>query len=73
MDLVEMVSGFLRLHKFDGLYSPGECACELGDLMPCGTPQCGCKAGYRCACGEDCKEEECDKEQEFHVGPKKRE
>jgi hypothetical protein len=35
---------------FDGLYCPGECACERGDLMPCGIGEeelYDCKPGYK--------------------------
>jgi hypothetical protein len=49
---------------YDGLYVPGECACELSDLEPCDGMTSDCKPGYKreCDCGEG---------HNFHVGPEK--
>jgi hypothetical protein len=32
---------------FSGLYVPGECACELSDLAPCGEDPSLCEFGYK--------------------------
>jgi len=38
---------WLKAHGYDGLYAPGEpCGCWLGDLVPCGEKDNGCKPGY---------------------------
>ena len=41
----EIVEGWLRKNGYDGLYYD-ECACKLGDLMPCDEPHTDCAAGY---------------------------
>jgi hypothetical protein len=35
MDVKTIVSNYLKANSFEGLFSDGECACELSDLMPC--------------------------------------
>jgi hypothetical protein len=52
--LADIVAAYLCEHDYDGLYSDQECACVLGDLMPCGTPSPDCAAGYKqpCDCGD---------------------
>lgn len=65
IDVQDMVTGYLKQHGYDGLYDPhGQCACELGDLGPCGEIRDSCVAGYKktCDCGEGC---------DFHIGPRK--
>ena len=51
-----MLSVRIKLEQsgFDGLYVPGECACLLDDLAPCGSVQAdrdgwinGCVPGHR--------------------------
>jgi hypothetical protein len=40
---------------YDGLYSPaGGCACEVGNLAPCGQISGDCTAGWKvsCSCGD---------------------
>lgn len=38
----------LKKDGYDGLYCPeGNCACELGDLHPCGEYTEECKPGYK--------------------------
>ena len=56
MDIQEIVNKWLIDKGFDGLFSDGSgdsCACEVGDLMPCGEPA-NCEAGYKvpCDCGD---------------------
>ena len=44
----EIVKDWLVEHGYGGLCDPGECGCEVGDLMPCGYPSLlGCVAGYK--------------------------
>jgi len=54
----EIVSEWLTAHGFDGLFNPdaGDCACLVGDLFPCDSPNENCKVGYKvpCNCGEKC-------------------
>jgi len=60
----------LRQDGFDGLYnSDGECACKIGNLMPCegdmGGPSSECRAGYKTPCPSTCKEHS------FHIQERK--
>lgn len=59
----DMVEEYLASHGYDGLYSPGNCCCEAGDIAPCGQVEYDCIAGYKqpCDCGDGC---------DFHVGPR---
>ena len=66
MTVLEMIEHYLRENGYDGLYNPGECACLVGDLAPCGEVGHDCMAGMRksgCApgCGQGCS---------FHVVPR---
>lgn len=52
---------YLVEHGYDGLFNDvGECACVIGDLMPCGGDYIlECQPGYRVegcswSCGEGC-------------------
>lgn len=63
MNVKEIIKKYLQENFFDGLYCPGECACELDDLFPCGEGDLvHCQPGYRgpCDCGDH----------DFHIGPK---
>lgn len=53
-----IMSDWLRLHAFDGLYNPTyECACRCTDLAPCENMQKNCKPGYEVPCSpDDCGE-----------------
>lgn len=44
--VVKIVRRFLVEKGYDGLFSPGECACKLIDLEPCGQMTSECEAGY---------------------------
>ena len=45
---IETLSLDLEIKGYDGLYCPeGQCACELGDLCPCGEDPVDCKPGYK--------------------------
>lgn len=47
-DKIETLNRVLKNKGFDGLYcSEGECACEIGDLNPCGEYSEDCKPGYK--------------------------
>ncbi len=62
MDVQAIVKKYLEENGFDGLYEPGECACEINDLFPCGEGSLvHCKPGYKgpCDCGDH----------DFHIGP----
>ena len=64
IDMGEIVGAYLEKHGFDGLVeADGECACEKGDLAPCGEPSLACRAGYKGAC--DCGEHD------WHIYPTK--
>ena len=46
-----IIEDWLIKCHYDGLYDPGTCACELGDLMPCGSEGAfSCLPGYRSPC-----------------------
>jgi hypothetical protein len=48
----------LKEKGYDGLYYPGACACEIGDLRPCGSTiedTLECKPGYRRGGDRDAK------------------
>ena len=45
MTVLEIVEKYLRDNGYDGLYLPGECACKIGDLAPCGEINEDCRAG----------------------------
>lgn len=48
MNGLEMIRAYLEQHGFDGLFSPGECACLLEDLAPCEADGIDeCVAGYK--------------------------
>ena len=54
MDIYDLVKRELENTNYDGLYSEdGECACELGDLAPCGEMQSSCTLGYKIEAGSD--------------------
>jgi hypothetical protein len=54
MRIKEIVKEYLKQAGFDGLYLPGECACKIDDLFPCGEITDDCLPGYLspCDCGE---------------------
>lgn len=55
IDKIDEVKVRLVAAGYDGLYCPGECACALDDLAPCGERHKedgeewinGCEAGYK--------------------------
>ena len=58
----EIVKEYLETNGYEGLFYPGECACELEDLMPCDEPNMNCEPGYK----EPCDPKECG-DHEFHI------
>jgi hypothetical protein len=64
---VEDAEKYLQHTGFDGLYYPGECACKLGDLCPCGESPEDCLPGY-----SRVPTEEEESEYDFIVGPDKK-
>jgi len=60
IDVRRIVIDYLVENNYDGLYYPNECACLLGDLVPCESDFSECKPGYKTKC--DCPEG-CD----FHI------
>lgn len=65
MNVRKIVEEYLREHGFDGLYYPGECGCDLENLMPCMEfGAMGCVPGYYC--------EPTSSEYDFCIGPKEK-
>ncbi len=60
----------LRKAGYDGLYHPGECACEVDDLYPCGERHPDCRPGYKGPCTDDCEHEGAG-EGNWHISPTK--
>ena len=46
MDVIDIVSIYLKENGYDGLFRAGECACKHDDLAPCGEISGDCEAGY---------------------------
>lgn len=65
-DLQEFIKECLIEKGYDGLYCPGECACENDDLFPCGEPSSlrECHPGYKYPASEE-------SEFDFVIGPKR--
>lgn len=53
--VIDIINDYLGKHGYDGLYEPGECACEKGDLGPCCSSCLSCMPGYKNYC-KDCPE-----------------
>lgn len=55
MTVIEIIEAYLLEHGYDGLYnSDGECACKLGELIPCDSCFADCQPGHLapCDCGD---------------------
>ena len=61
-DVIKILEDWLERNDYDGLYQSGECACEIGELCPCGEPCPDCQAGYK-GPGQD--------GYDFMIGPEK--
>lgn len=46
MNVINIVSTYLKENEYDGLFCAGVCACKRDDLAPCGEIQGNCEAGY---------------------------
>jgi len=67
MNVQEIIIDWLTSHGYDGLYNAdGQCACKLGDLMPCGEPGIDCAPGYLAPCPGTASET-CDGDCAFHI------
>lgn len=47
MNCYKIIEKYLVDNGFDGLYKSGDCACEVGDLIPCDDDCSGCEPGYK--------------------------
>ncbi len=63
MDVRQIVSNWLEVNGYDGLFQPGECACKNDDLYPCGEMTLDCQPGYLKPAG-NCSVHE------WHIGSK---
>ena len=61
----EIVEEWLKANGYDGLYRPNECACKVGDLMPCDEPCSDCEAGFQ-------SEADPSSGYDFMIGPEKK-
>ena len=52
MTIKEIITEWLKQNKYDGLYNPDDCGCEISDLMPCDIPHVDCSPGYKVVCPE---------------------
>lgn len=73
MNVILMVSSYLTKEGFDGLYDMfGECACEIGNIAPCGhIGLTSCLAGYRYWCEDDDCEYTKDAGKHWHMRKEK--
>ena len=55
---------YMKDHGYTGLFYPGECACAINDLAPCGEDHTACRLGYVVEASEH-------SEYEFYVQGKK--
>ena len=49
MVLRKIVNQWLMENGYEGLCND-DCGCEIGDLMPCDTPNIHCSAGFKVPC-----------------------
>lgn len=57
MNVLGIVRKYLEDNNYAGLYSDGECGCQLDDLAPCGEMMGDCSPGDKvegCTCGAGC-------------------
>lgn len=46
MTIKEIITKYLIIAGYDGLYYPDKCSCDIKDLMPCQENCEGCLPGY---------------------------
>jgi hypothetical protein len=66
MNVIQLVAFALKQEGFDGLGCL-ECACEIGDLAPCGNIGHDCEAGYKHWCEDADCEYTADAGIHFHI------
>ncbi len=59
IEVREIIADWLKTHGYDGLYIPGECACEIDQLVPCDDACMSCLAGKWKSCTE-CNEDKAE-------------
>lgn len=64
MNAIQIIETWLKENGYDGLYEPGECGCEIGDLCHCIEYFGGCLAGYK-----QPREKRGEKRFDFMIGP----
>lgn len=69
----EVLTDWLKVNGYDGLFNEGICGCCVDDLMPCHEPSPDCQAGYMVSCCECHDQEHCSMGQEYDylISPKK--
>jgi len=51
MNVKDVVAAHLKQCGYDGLFCPGECACQIDDLAPCESSSfITCEPGYKVPC-----------------------
>jgi hypothetical protein len=61
MDCRDIITTYLKENKYDGLFQPGTCGCELADLIPCDGDFTSCEPGYKILVTEkDTEWQDCD-------------
>jgi len=53
MDCKGIIREYLENNGFDGLFFPGECCCDLQDLIACNEYCAECQPGYKLPDRED--------------------
>ena len=57
MTVIQIIELWLKENGYDGLFNAdAECACRIGDLVPCDEPCGTCLPGYQIPCPETCGE-----------------
>lgn len=53
MKVKDIIKKYLQDNDYQGLYHPGDCGCNLEDLMPCSGDCSDCEPGYVHTAQED--------------------
>ena len=57
MNVNEIVSKFLEVKGYDGIWNPdGECACSVGGFEQCDMSMGDCQPGHKNVCADNCSE-----------------
>lgn len=65
-------AAWLRNRGYDGIYQPGECACLVDDMYPCGERHSDCRPGWRELCDEHCDHPGSGAPGDWHITSKPR-